>query len=407
MYQHYYFGLREQKTLLRRQKRGLVQNTALPATERPDVSTREGPVRSAIVGAGFIGQVHAAAVRAAGGVVVGVADRNFEAARALQERVQSGRATAAAEELIVAHDVDVVHVCTPNATHVPLVRDVLRAGKHVICEKPLATSAREAARLVELAEEADVVAAVPFVYRYYPMVREVRERVRNGDAGRLALLHGSYLQDWLAEETDSDWRVDRSLGGASRAFGDIGVHWTDLVEFTSGQRISRLSAQLLTVFPVRQGLTDSLDVQTEDAATVSFETNRGAVGSVVLSQVAHGRKNRFWLSLDGTKACFVFDHDQPDILWIGGRSANQLLSRSPDGLCAAAAKYVTLPAGHPQGYQDCFNAFVGDVYAAVRGEHPDGLPRFADGLRAAEITEAVLASASARSWVEVPCEPDR
>ena len=384
-----------------------MQNTALSVTERPNVSTREEPIRSAIIGAGFIGRIHAAAVRAAGGVVVGVADQNLEAARALQERVQSERATTASEELITAHDVEVVHVCTPNASHVPLVMDVLRAGKHVICEKPLATSAREAARLVELAEEADVVAAVPFVYRYYPMIREVRERVRNGDAGRLALLHGSYLQDWLAEETDSDWRVDRSLGGASRAFADIGVHWADLVEFTSGQRISGLSAQLLTVFPVRHGPTGPVEVQTEDAAVVSFATDRGAVGSVVLSQVAHGRKNRFWLSLDGTKASFVFDHDQPDVLWIGGRSANHLVSRSPDCLGTAATKYVTLPAGHPQGYQDCFNAFVGDCYAAVRGEHPDGLPRFADGLRAAEITEAVLASAATRSWVEVPCEPDR
>jgi predicted dehydrogenase len=361
--------------------------------------------RSAIVGAGFIGGVHAAAVRAAGGVIVGVADSDVERARLLQARVWAERATASAGELISAEDVDVVHVCTPNAVHAPLVKEVLRAGKHVICEKPLATSAKEAAALEGLAARTGVVAAVPFVYRYYPMLRELRERVRGGEAGRLTMLHGSYLQDWLARETDSDWRVDQSQGGLSRAFGDIGVHWVDLIEFVSGQRITRASAQLLTVWPTRPGVGGPIEVHTEDAAIVSFETDGGAIGSLVLSQVAPGRKNRLWLSLDGTDACFVFDHERPDVLWIGGRSTNQLLHRAAEGLRPAAARYVTLPAGHPQGYQDCFNAFVSDCYAAIRGESPDGLPRFTDGLRAAVVTEAVLASAGSKSWIEIPAPP--
>jgi len=221
----------------------------------------------------------------------------------------------------------------------------------------------------------------------------------------LTMLHGSYLQDWLAEESDTDWRVDPELGGASRVFADIGVHWADLAEFTSGQRITRLCAQLLTVFPTRRGPDGPTAVHTEDAVTVNFETDGGAIGSVVLSQVALGRKNRLWLSLDGTRASFVFDHEDPDCLWIGGRSTNQLLSRSPDGLRPAAAKYVTVPAGHPQGFQDCFNAFVADCYATIAGETPDGLPGFSDGRRAAEITEAVLDSAATRAWTDVPTAP--
>jgi predicted dehydrogenase len=357
----------------------------------------------AVLGAGFIGRVHALAVEAAGGVVVGVADPNLERAQALQARVHGKRATIYAEELIEAADVEVVHVCTPNGLHVPLVEYALKAGKHTICEKPLATSAVEAAHLEELAEEAGVVAAVPFVYRYYPMVREARERIRRGEAGRLSVLHGSYLQDWLALESDMDWRVEAAQGGASRAFGDIGVHWMDLVEFTAGQRIVRLNAQLLTVFPRRQNSQGPVEVRTEDAATVSFETDGGAIGSVVLSQVAFGRKNRLWFSMDGTKASFIFDHDRPEELWIGGRSSSSVLVRSPKYLTPVAAAYVTLPAGHPQGFQDCFNGFVKDCYAAIRGGSPDGLPRFADGRRAAELTDAVLASAASRSWVEVPC----
>ena len=361
----------------------------------------DGRARVAIVGAGFMGGVHSNAVRASGEVLVGVADSNLEQATALQIRAQAERVTASATALIEAPDIDTVHVCTPNATHFGLVQAALRAGKHVVCEKPLATTAAEAAQLEDLAREAGVVAAVPFVYRFYPMVREARERVRRGEAGRLSVLHGSYLQDWLAWESDDNWRVDPAQGGRSRAFGDIGVHWVDLVEFASGQRLVRVNARLLTLYPQRQGPHGLFDVHTEDAATVNFETDGGAIGSVVLSQVAAGRKNRFSFSIDGTEASFVFDHDRPEQLWVGGRAASQVLVRSPEDLSPAAAPYATVPAGHPQGYQDCFNAFVADFYRAVRGGTPDGLPRFADGRRAAQVTEAVLASAESRSWAEV------
>jgi predicted dehydrogenase len=384
-----------------------MQYASTPPMVRPVATEREVPlppaVRAGIVGAGFMGGVHAAAVRAAGGVVAGIVDRSLEKARSLQARVQAERAYESFEDLVEAPEVEVVHLCTPNGAHAALASRALRAGKHVVCEKPLALSVEQAAELVQEAGKAGVVAVVPFVYRYYPMVREIRQRVRNGEAGTLALLHGAYLQDWLAQETDSDWRLDASLGGASRAFGDIGVHWADLAEFTSGHRISRLSARLLTLFPVRRGPTGPAPVETEDAAVVNFETDHGAVGSVVVSQVSLGQKNRFWLSLDGTKASFAFDHDNPDVLWIGGRQVSLMVSRSPESVGDAVAPYVILPAGHPQGYQDCFNLFVRDSYAAIRGRHPDGLPLFADGLRAAEITDAVLTSATERCWVEVPC----
>ena len=337
------------------------------------------PIGVGIIGAGFIGRVHAKSARMAGGLLVGVADSTSSLSEALAGDLGFDRVFKQAEDLIADPDVNVVHVCVPNYMHAPLVAQVIAAGKHVVCEKPLAMTVAEAEQLESLAITAGVVAAIPFVYRYYPIVREIRERVRGGQGGRLNVLHGSYLQDWLASEADTDWRVDQALGGASRAFGDIGVHWADLVEFTSGQRITRVCAQLLTVFPTRHGAGGPVAVETEDAATVSFETDGGAIGSLVLSQVAPGRKNRLWLSLDGTEASFVFDHEEPDTLWIGGRSITQVLSRSPEGLAPAAARYVTLPAGHPQGFQDCFNAFVADCYAAIAGDAPDGLPRFADG----------------------------
>jgi predicted dehydrogenase len=350
-------------------------------------------MRSGSIGTGFIGGVHAYAVRAAGGVLAHVAGESPEHAAGAARRLGAEHACASAEELINADDVDVVHVCTPNALHVPQAEAAIRAGKHVICEKPLATDPADARRLVEAAADAGLVAAVPFVYRFYPSVREARARIGAGDAGPLWLLHGSYLQDWLAGSDASNWRVDPKLGGASRAFGDIGVHWCDLMEFTTGHRITRLIARMATAYP---------DRITEDGAVVLFDTDRGASGSVVVSQVSLGRKNRLWFEFDGPSASYAFDQELPDSLWVGGKRGNQVVPRGPDTFSGPAAGYARLPAGHPQGYQDSFTAFVADVYAAIGGHKPDGLPVFADGLRAAVLTAAVVESAADETWVEVP-----
>lgn len=362
-------------------------------------------VRAGVVGLGFIGQVHVRAVRAAGGVLAAVADASPE--RSLESARRLGALTAApsVDALIESPDVDVVHICTPNHLHASLAARAIAAGKHVICEKPLATSRSDAEELVSAADAAGVVAAVPFIYRYYPTVHEARARVTSGVSGPVRLIHGSYLQDWLSRAEDHNWRVDARLGGASRAFADIGVHWCDLVEFATGHRITALTARLLTVLPQRSGdrsAAGPATVGTEDAATILFETDQGAVGSLVASQVTPGRKNRLWFSLDGADTSLAFDQEQPESLWVGSRESTSLLLRGAQGRSAEAQRLSILPAGHPQGYQDCFNAFVSDTYAAIAGEVPDGLPRFTDGLRAAVLTEAVLASAASRSWVELP-----
>jgi predicted dehydrogenase len=365
-----------------------------------DVMTHR--LRAGIVGPGFIGGVHARAVLAAGGVLSRVAASTPEQAASAAERLGIEHSADSAEELITADDVDVVHICTPNVTHAPLAEQAIRVGKHVVCEKPLATTSADARQLASAAADAGVLATVPFVYRYYPTVREARARIARDEAGPLRLLHGSYLQDWLSSSEETNWRVDPALGGTSRAFGDIGVHWCDLMEFATGHRISRLTAQLVMALK-RRGSGDGLvPVGTEDGAVVIFETDRGASGSVVLSQVSLGRKNRLWFSFDGDAASYVFDQELPDSLWVGGRKENCLVPRGPETLSEAALPYVRLPAGHPQGYQDSFNAFVADAYAAVRGGQVDGLPTFADGLRAAMLTDAVVQSAATRTWVEVP-----
>ena len=207
---------------------------------------------------------------------------------------------------------------------------------------------------------------MPFVYRYYPTVREARERIRTGVTGPIRLIHGGYLQDWLLRPTDDNWRVDEQLGGASRAFADIGSHWCDLAEFVTGHRITRVSARTYTSVPERV---------TEDAVILQFETDRGAVGSAVISQISAGRKNMLALEIDGANEALAFNQEGPEELWVGRRENATLIKRDPGALSAPAARLATLPAGHPQGYNDCFDAFVADAYAAaVTGEVPDGLP---------------------------------
>jgi predicted dehydrogenase len=246
-------------------------------------------------------------------------------------------------------------------------------------------------------------------------VREARERVGSGLTGPIRLLHGTYLQDWLLRPDDDNWRVDERLGGPSRAFADIGSHWCDLAEFVSGQRIARLSATLLTAVPERVGATGrrAFDaggdgggspqrVTTEDAAIVQFETDAGAVGSVVVSQISAGRKNRLWIELDGAEEALAFDQEHPEELWCGRRESLTIVRRDPATLSPAAARFAFLPGGHPQGYADCFDAFVADFYKSVlNGSAVAAMPTFSDGLRAGLITDAVLTSAREERWVDV------
>ena len=372
-------------------------------------------LRVAIAGAtGFIGPVHARAALLAGAHLAGVAATTPERAREAAARLNAERAFDSAEELVTADGVDVVHICTPNHLHAPLAAAALAAGKHVICEKPLATSAAEAEPLVAAAQEAGRVATVPFVYRYNPVVFEARARVAAGELGALRLVHGGYLQDWLASEDDDNWRVDPALSGASRAFADIGSHWCDLMEFVSGDRIAAVCAQTATVVPERadragapafaptQAGGERKAVHTEDLATVMFRTAGGVVGTMLVSQVSPGRKNHLHLEIAGERSSLRFEEERPDTLWLGRRQSTEIVWRDPLTLSPAAARLAVTPVGHPQGYEDCFAAFAADTYAAIAGERPDGLPTFADGTRSARIVDAVVASARAgATWVDV------
>lgn len=351
--------------------------------------------RVAIIGAGMIAEAHRRAALLAGARIVGVLASTPQ--RSLDVAADWGvdAGYASINDLAEAA-VDVVHVASPNNTHYPYVSTLINSGKQVICEKPLGLNADQAARMALLAEESGRLHTVPFVYRYHPLVREIRHRAQCGEFGRWHLLHGSYLQDWLLAPDASNWRVDPASGGQSRAFADIGSHWCDLVEWVSGERLASVCASISTVVPGRP---------TEDSAMVLIRTESGVAGSVVVSQVSAGRHNRLWFELDGEYGSAVFDQENPEQIWLGKDCGAQLVARTPNLGSPEQRRLSVLPAGHPQGFAQCFEAFVADSYAAWSGdlceERRAGLPTFADGLRAARIVDAVLRSAATSSWVDL------
>ena len=363
---------------------------------RRDASSAGSRLRVAIVGGGFMAEVHSRAVRAARADLAGIVSSTPERSAAAAERLGIGRSYGSFDELLADDTIDVVHVTTPNALHADQAVAVLASGKDVVCEKPIATSIPDAERMVAAARGR--TATVPFVYRFHPLVREARARFASGEAGRVLSVNASYLQDWLLGSGDDNWRVDAEQGGRSRAFADIGSHLVDLVEFVSGDRVSRVVATKRTVFAERAA---HAGITTEDAVAVVIETRSGALGTLLVSQVAPGRKNRLWLEIAGSAESVAFDQEQPETLWIGRRKGSLTIPRDADQLSEDAARLCVLPSGHPQGYQDAFNAFVADSYAAVAGENPDGLPRFADGLRAVRVTDAVIDSAESGTWIEM------
>ncbi|MDQ1571689.1 MAG: hypothetical protein QOF79_2363 [Actinomycetota bacterium] len=356
------------------------------------------PIGVGYVGGGFMAAVHSRASRASRARLVGIVSSRPERSQAAAVELGIERSFDSLDELLADDSIDVVHICTPNAQHAEQALAAIAAGKHVVCEKPLTVTVAEAEQLVAAADAAGVTATVPFAYRFHPMVREARARVANGETGRLLGIHGSYLQDWLLQSTDDNWRVDVGAGGESRAFADIGSHLVDLIEFVTGDRIHRIAATKRTFFTDR---AEHTGVATEDAVAVALETTSGAIGTLLVSQVAPGRKNRLHLEIAGSAESIGFDQENPETLWLGRRIGSEVIPRDTEQLHPDAARLSIVPGGHPQGYQDAFTAFVGDSYAAIAGGDPEGLPRFTDGLRAVRITAAVMDAANTGRWVEI------
>ncbi|WP_228504352.1 Gfo/Idh/MocA family protein [Clavibacter phaseoli] len=367
--------------------------------------------RIVIVGTGMIGAAHLRAARLAGADVLGVLGSTPQRSAAIAAEWGVARGYEDLDQ-VLADRPDVVHVCTPNNTHVSYGVKVAEAGIHLIVEKPIATSLAEAERLADAVEAAGIVAVVPFVYRYHPIVREIRARRLTGELGNVLLVHGSYQQDWLASPRASSWRVDADKGGPSRAFADIGSHWADLAAFVTGEELVSTTASMSIAYPSRSAESGAsfggemsgsalADVTTEDIAIATFRTSGGILANTVISQVSAGRKNRLWLEIDGSAGSAVFNQEHPESAWFGTTSGSTTLHRGEGRVSQDQARMNLIAAGHSQGWTDAFAQLVSDAYAAVRGESPEGLPTVRDGLRSVRVVEAVLRSSRTQAWADI------
>jgi predicted dehydrogenase len=377
-------------------------------------------LNAAVAGTGFIGVVHVDALRRLGVDVLGVAASTRERAAA------KGIAPAydSYDALLADDRVDVVHIATPNHLHHEQVARALDAGKHVVCEKPLAVTSEQSAELLELASRAGLVHCTNFNLRFYPLVHEARERVRGGELGDVWNVHGGFLQDWLARPTDWNWRLESEKAGELRAVGDIGSHWMDMTQFVTGLRIVEVFADLATAITVRERplgevetfATDEgverrpVTMTTEDVAHVLFRFENGACGSMVVSQVSNGRKNSLRFEIDGSEGALAWDSERHEELWLGHRDRpNETLLRNAELMRQRAAALTHLPVAHAEGFADTFRELYRAVYADIArvasGEGPSEdpvYPTFRDGHVENVLCDAVAVSNRERRWVEVP-----
>ena len=376
-------------------------------------------IRTAVIGTGFMGRVHLEALRRVEGVdVVEIAATSADKARAAAEGFNVLNATGDWHDVIADPSIDAVHITTPNAEHYPMVKAAFEAGKHVLCEKPLAMTTAEAAELVALQAAKGLRGAVNHNLRYYPMVQQMRRMREAGDFGDILVVQGTYSQDWMLYQTDWNWRVDPGVGGASRVMADIGSHFFDMAEHVTGLRVSEVCSDLAIFWPKRprpasggesfsgklEGAKAGIETQivTEDFGATLFRMGK-ARGAMTASQVSAGRKNGLVIEIYGTKGGAAWAQERPEELWLGHRDApNQLLLKDPSLLDQKARGFADFPGGHAEGYPDTHKQLYRRFYASIADSTltPD-YPQLADGLRQMHILDAELESAKNRAWVDV------
>lgn len=381
-------------------------------------------IKAGIIGTGFIGPAHVEAVRRLGFVdITALAEMNQELAESKAALLNIPRAYGNYKDMLADKEIKVVHNCTPNAIHFKISSDIIKAGKHVISEKPLAMNADEGRELVKAAMQKGAVNAVDFNYRYYPLVQEAKSMVRKNKVGNIYTITGSYLQDWLFFDTDYNWRVEPESGGNPRAVGDIGSHWCDLIQFITGLKIVSVFADMKTIHEYRKKPKKAIEtyagkelkpsdfdkkkIATEDYATLLLEFENGSKGVVTVCQVCAGRKNRLYFEIYGSKSAIAWNQERPNELWIGYREkANEILMKDPSLLSPEAKAYAFYPGGHNEAYPDGLKNFVLNVYRFIKeGRDPikdkPNFSTFADGLDELLICEAVLESAKTGKWARV------
>lgn len=380
-----------------------------------------------LVGPGFVAAHHIDAVRRLGDVdVVAIAGSSQESADRKAHEYRVERAYGDFRALIADPDVQVIHNTTPNHLHLPVAMAALKAGKHVISDKPLAMNAEEGRKLRDAAAAAKVAHIVTFNYRGNPLVQQMRGMIARGETEGVSFVHGHYLQDWMTDPNVYSWRSDPTKGGVSSALGDIGSHWCDLAEHVSGLKIVSVLADLTTVIPLRYSSGNSAEafskqdaarrvpvtVQSEDLASVLLRFENGAKGCFSVGQVLPGHKNDLQLELNGQACSLKWKQEEQNELWIGRHDQpNGVMAKDPSLVSPDVRRYVHLPGGHQESWADAFLNLIRDAYGWIReGARPETkpamLPTFDDGYRSACVIEAMLRSHAAGGiWENVKYVP--
>ncbi len=375
-------------------------------------------LRAGVIGTGFIGPVHVEALRRLGVAVTALCDVG-DLATAAAERLGIPHAFSDYRDLLACPEVDVVHITTPNRFHCEMSLAALRAGKHVVCEKPLAMNSSETARIVKAARASGRVLAVNYNVRFYPAVLQLRRVVARGELGEIIHVNGSYMQDWLFRDTDYNWRLLPHEGGRLRAVADIGTHWMDTVSFILGSRIASVLADLATWHKTRRRPLGEVQtftkadarvkyvtyrVRTDDFANVLLRFANGACGNLGVSQVAAGRKNCIRVEIYGSRQSAWWCSEEPETLVFGHRDrANEAAVRATPAFGDGAAGFMDYPPGHVEGFPDTFKMNFRAIYSAIAasGKGPRLFACAEDGHQEVAVCEAILESHRSRSWVKV------
>jgi predicted dehydrogenase len=369
-------------------------------------------LRAVVVGLGFVGRAHVEALRRIGVTVSGVVGSSPDRVAADAAALGIPQVYSDLDAVLTDEAIDVVHIASPNHLHCSQAAAVLAAGKHLVVEKPLGRDSTETGQLLEQARRTDLVNAVCFNLRYYPLNQQIAAMVEAGDVGTPRLVTGAYLQDWLLYDTDWNWRVSPTEGGRLRAVADIGSHWFDLAQFTTGQQIVEVCADLHTFIDTRwqpdsaaPGKHREVAVSSDDAAGVLVRFENGGRGVVSISQVSAGRKNSLSIEIDGSDGSLAWTSERAEELWVGHRDRpNEVMARDPGLVDASVRRHVGYPGGHPEGYADTFRAFFNDVYSDIASGRPSVKPTYPtllDGHKSLVLAEAVARSAAERRWVDV------
>ena len=377
-------------------------------------------ITAGVAGTGFIGPVHVEGLRRLGVRVKGLSSATLALAQEACQQLNLAHPYADFQAMLDDDELDVIHLAVPNVLHYRMVKQVLAAGKHVMCEKPLAMTSEESAELVELAKNSKLKTGVNYNLRFYPISLEVKDRI--AASGRIFSITGGYQQDWLLYDTDYNWRVLSDQGGILRAVSDIGTHWLDLIHFTTGLEIEAVMADLSTVHEQRRRPKgevssysneklrpedlEAIDITTDDCGSILFRFRGGAKGQLFVSQVAAGHKNRLTYDIATESAAYEFNSERPNELTIGKRGElNQVLLKDPALLTGTAAPFVNYPGGHNEGFPDtfkqCFRAFYDAILAGDDAGEETLYANFEDGHRELVICDAIIKSHREERWVKL------